>query len=172
MKTMRNLLLIAAITLLWFTACNYTVGECWYRDQGSEAAGAGAGAGGPILPPNPTGGDKGFGDVPPREPQGAPNPPPKPPACNEGEDDAIELGEVHCGKVEWGVDCMIRCGQEGVACQPQKKHPYMPEVGIGLLWKCCGCQGKQHCKYIYNNGDQCTYYGWPRPPLCAYIGGQ
>jgi hypothetical protein len=57
-----------------------------------------------------------------------------PPACNEGEDDAIALGEVHCGKIEWGIDCMIRCGKEGVACQPQKEHPNKPEVGMGALW--------------------------------------
>jgi hypothetical protein len=171
MKTMRNLLLIAAITLLWFTACNYTPeGECWYKDQGSASAGAGVGAGGPILPPNPTGGDRGVGDEPPRGPLEANDPPP---ACNEGEDDATQLGEVHCGKIEWGVDCMIRCGQEGVACQPYKEHPRKPELGRGALWKCCGCQGKQQCKYIYDNGDQCTFFvGDWRRPLCAYIGGQ
>jgi hypothetical protein len=168
MKTMRNrLLLIAAITLLWFTACNYTVGECWYRDQGSESAGAGAG--GPILPPMPTGGDRGFGAVPPREPQDAKDPPP---ACNEGEDDATELGEVHCGKIDWGVECMIRCAQEGVACPSHLHHPNKPEVGLGPLWKCCGCQGKQQCKYIYDNGDMCTYYRGTEKKLCVYIGGQ
>lgn len=172
MKTMRNLLLVAAITLLWFTACNYTVGECWYRDQGSESSGAGVGAGGPILPPNPTGGEGGFGAEPPRGPLEGNDPRP-PPACNEGEDDATALSEVHCGKIEWGVDCMIRCGQEGVACRSHREHPFKPELGMGPLWKCCGCQGKQQCKYIYTNGDQCTTFpgGWMKP-LCVYIGGQ
>ena len=56
MNTMTNRLLIAAITLLWFTACNYTPeGECWYKDQGSETSGAGVGSGGVILPPSPPG---------------------------------------------------------------------------------------------------------------------
>lgn len=76
MNTMKGLLLIAAITLWWFTACNYTVGECWYRDQGSETAGAGAG--GVILPPSPTGGD--VGDAPPSGPLDTKNPGP---VCNK-----------------------------------------------------------------------------------------
>jgi hypothetical protein len=92
MNTMRSLLLIAAITLLWFTACNYTPeGECWYKDQGSENAGASAGAGGPILPPMPPGGDRGFSPEPPRGPLEANDPPPK---CNK--DDETESPKDQC----------------------------------------------------------------------------
>jgi hypothetical protein len=76
MNTMKNLLLIAAITLLCFPACNYTPeGECWYKDQGSSEN-AGAGAGGPILPPTPPGGDGDFGAEPPRGPLEANDAPP------------------------------------------------------------------------------------------------
>jgi hypothetical protein len=50
MNIMRNLLLTAVSTLCGFTARNYTVEECWSRDQGSESSGAGVDAGGPILP--------------------------------------------------------------------------------------------------------------------------
>jgi hypothetical protein len=72
MKLTRSLLLIAGITLGGFTACNYTVGECYPRGQGSDNAGAVAGAGGSVVVP---GGVGGFGDAPPRQPQDATNPP-------------------------------------------------------------------------------------------------
>jgi hypothetical protein len=103
MNTMKSLLLIAAITFLWFPACNYTVGECWYRDQGSETAGVGAG--GVILPPSPTGGDGDFGDVPPRQPQDATNPPPEcnivtQSPCNEKCLADYESAAIVCGKIE------------------------------------------------------------------------
>jgi hypothetical protein len=95
--------LIAAITLLWFTACNYTVGECWYRDQGSETAGAGAG--GVILPPSPTGGDRGFGDVPPKQPLDVTNPPPEcnivtQSPCNEKCEAEDEAAAAECSKID------------------------------------------------------------------------
>jgi hypothetical protein len=92
MNTMKSLLLLAVVTLLCLPACNYTPeGECWYKDQGSENAGAGVGSGGVILPPSPPGGDQGFGDAPPRGPQDAPNGGPK---CNS--DDETESPKDPC----------------------------------------------------------------------------
>lgn len=173
MKAMRKLpLWVAVITLGGFAACNTTVGECWYYGEGTENAAAGVGPGGGVIVPTGPAGVGGAGDGPPKQPQDAPDRPP-PPECNEEEDDAIELSEVHCGKIEWGVDCMIRCGTEGVACYSHFKHPYTPEVGMGLLWKCCGCKGQQQCKYIYDNGDECTILREKgNLAYCKYIGGK
>jgi hypothetical protein len=136
---------------------------------GSENTSVGPG-GGVIVPTGPAG-VGGYGEAPPKEPQQDRDRPP--PECNEGEDDAIELGEVICGKSDWGVECMIRCGEAGVACKSQFKHPDKPEVGVGLLWKCCGCKGQQQCKYIYDNGDVCTVYREMNDfALCVYVGGK
>lgn len=63
---MKSLLLIVACVLSGLAGCNYTIGECWPRDQNGPGDGLG-GAGGSILVPAGVGG---FGDVPPG-PQGA-----------------------------------------------------------------------------------------------------
>lgn len=63
---MKSLLLIVACVLSGLAGCNYTIGECWPRDQNGPGDGLG-GAGGSLLPPVGVGG---FGDVPP-VPQGA-----------------------------------------------------------------------------------------------------
>jgi hypothetical protein len=75
MNSNRRLLLSAAITLGGFTACNYTVGECYPRDQSSEDPG-----GGTVITPGSPSGSGDFGAAPPKQPQDATSPPP--PDCN------------------------------------------------------------------------------------------
>lgn len=88
-----------------------------------------------------------------------------------GDDGATTLSEVICGKTIWGAECMVLCAEEGVTCPPQQKHPLKLDGGKGKLWKCCGCEGKKQCKYIYDNGDECTFYESGQR-LCKYVGGQ
>ena len=119
MNTMKSLRLIAAIILLCFPACNYTPeGECWYKDQGSDNAGAGVGSGGVILPPSPPGGDRGFGAEPPRGPLEANDAPP--PKCNKDEESPTESptksvcaagGDMAAGAETLSV-CSSECGGE------------------------------------------------------------
>ncbi|WP_437756255.1 hypothetical protein [Sorangium sp. So ce1389] len=64
MNTKRTLLPILAIATCMLTACNWTVGDCYPREEWER----GAGAGGPVGPPVPVitsvaSGD--FGDAPP-----------------------------------------------------------------------------------------------------------
>ena len=142
-------MLITASAFGGFAACNYTDGECWYYGEGSENAGAAVGQGGGVLvPTGPTGS---YGDAPPKEPQYAKDPPP---ACNEEEDEATELGEVHCGTLS-SVECMMLCMENGVVCPGAMKHKLRDEMG--KLYKCCGCHGKQQCWFIYENGDKCVF---------------
>ena len=70
---------IVAVALACLSACNYTVGECWIKGEGSAGAGAGSstGSGDPV----PTGGGD-NGAEPPRQPQDAPPGSPPPPVCN------------------------------------------------------------------------------------------
>jgi hypothetical protein len=68
MNTKRILLPILAIAICMLTACNWTVGDCYPREEWE----GGAGAGGPVGPPVPifsssASGD--FGDAPPSGPQ-------------------------------------------------------------------------------------------------------
>ena len=162
MKTMGNrLVVIAAITLGGFAACNETVGECWYYGEGTENAGAGPG-GGVMIPTGPAG-VGGYGEGPPKEPQDATDRPP--PDCNEEEDDATELGEVRCGKSTWGADCMIQCAKSGVNCPAGYPHTLTNE--LGLLIRCCSCPGDQKCVYIYNSGEKCAL----RPETGVFLCG-
>jgi hypothetical protein len=75
---MKNVSLwMAVVAVLALGGCNLTVGECWYKADGENGAGSGAGAGdGNIIPS----GAGGYGETPPKEPQGVG---PKPPVCNE-----------------------------------------------------------------------------------------
>lgn len=141
--------LIAAITAGGFAACNQTVGECWYYGEGSESVGAGPG-GGVILPTGPASVGS-YGDAPPEGPQGATKPPP---ACNEGEDDATELGELVCKQEEWGATCMIACAAYGVSCPAGMPHSVTN--ALGQLSKCCNCKGDQRCWYTYDSGEKCV----------------
>jgi hypothetical protein len=68
-RTQKLLLFIAATSITAITACNYTVGECWYRGEGPGREGEG---GGVLIP----GAGGSYGEEPP---QGGTNPPPE---CN------------------------------------------------------------------------------------------
>lgn len=39
-------------------------------------------------------------------------------------------------------------------CPGAMKHKLRDEMG--KLFKCCGCQGKQQCWFIYGNGKTCV----------------
>jgi hypothetical protein len=134
MNTMRSLLLlIAAITLGAFAACNYTVGECWYYGEGSENAGAGSG-GGVIIPTGPAG-VGGYGEAPPKQPQDTPDPRPEPKCNSDDTDDSDTNGSTESPKTEstcteadrevafWicGDDddnCSLKCATGGVTGGP------------------------------------------------------
>jgi hypothetical protein len=163
MKTMRSrLLLIAAIPVGGFAACNETVGECWYYGEGSENTSAGPG-GGVIVPTGPAG-VGGYGEAPPKEPQQDRDRPP--PVCNEGEEDETELGELICLPAQRGdVLCQGACEAYGVFCAALMAHPVTGEWG--KLYKCCNCKGDKRCHYIYDNGTKCTkYMSTSRPTEC------
>src|SRR5688572_12504525 len=126
MKSMRSrLVLIAAISVGGFAACNETVGECWYYGEGSENTSAGPG-GGVIVPTGPAG-VGGYGEAPPKEPQDDRGRPP--PECNEGEEDETELGELVCKQPTWGLTCSGLCVGYGVSCPAGYRHNVTDELG-------------------------------------------
>jgi hypothetical protein len=162
MNAMRSVpLWVAAILVGGFAACNHTVGECWYYGEGSENAGAGPG-GGVILPTGPSGAG-GYGEAPPKQPQDDRDRPP--PECNEGEDDATELGELVCDRGDWGLVCRGICQLTGVTCPAAYPHNVTKESG--MLFKCCNCKGDQRCWYAYESGDFCVF----RPATKAFTCG-
>jgi len=75
----QHYLWLVAVALACLSACNYSVGECWVKGEGSAGAGAGSstGSGYPVLP---GGGDTGA--APPKQPQDATPGSPPPPICN------------------------------------------------------------------------------------------
>ena len=157
MNAMRSLLvLVAAITVGGFAACNETVGECWYYGEGTENAAAGVGPGGGVIVPTGPAGVGGSGDTPPPEPRDATGRPP--PECNEEEEenDAIELGERVCGPTDWGATCSVACNEYGVFCPAMFEHT--KTKAMGLLFKCCNCKGNKQCWYTnYDSFDVCLY---------------
>lgn len=71
------------------------------------------------------------------------------------------------------VDCMMRCGQAGVACSPVLKHPYKEAGGKGDLYMCKTGFPTKTCSYYYTNGDECVVFPpLTRPALCLYIGAR
>jgi hypothetical protein len=117
MKSMKSLLWIAVMAILGFTACNYTEGPC-YRREDIEGPGSDGVGGGPIVP-----GWGGYGDVPP-EPQDATDPPLL--DCNKTEqpdegDDSSSCGDSGVGTVTEGETythcsgpCAAKCPVGGV----------------------------------------------------------
>jgi hypothetical protein len=153
------------------SGCNWTDGPCWYRDDGHVGSGVGVGGGFGVTVG--VGASGGFGD----EPMGGDGRR-YAPYCNESdlppEDDAEELGELTCPPSTRGAECMILCATYGVSCPGGVPHPHptiRPNAGMGLLWKCCNCKGQEQCKYIFGNGDSCTFRkdNW-KYPLCDYGG--
>lgn len=88
MNAFKSLLLTTAISLTGIAACNYTVGECYPRDEVPGSATEGVGAGGGILVPGGFGGA--YGDSPGIEPQSATNPELK---CNSDESETERVTE-------------------------------------------------------------------------------
>lgn len=116
MDSMKPLLRIAADAFGGFTwfACNYTVGDCYPRGQGSDSAGAGAGVGGGSVL---AGGVGGFGDMPPRQPRDATNSSPgcnrvtqsESSECDDKYQDCINNGPTSCLKKVAGKTLCYRC---------------------------------------------------------------
>jgi hypothetical protein len=99
MKTnsMKSLVWAGAIPAAIFPACNYTVGECYPREQGD-----GSGDTGVVIVSSGAGG---FGDAPPKQPQDVTNPPPDcnivpGSPCEEKCQSDYEAEAAKCGQVE------------------------------------------------------------------------
>jgi hypothetical protein len=175
MNAIRNLLLITAITLGGIAACNYTVGECYYRGEGGgSGTDSVAAGGGVILPTGPTGGG-GYGDEPPEQPQDALDPKPK---CNS--DEEPEFGKpatqyIDCRKRGLSaLQCAGVCGEAGAACGPHAAHPYKSGQGSGQLIWCKNGSPSYVCDYAFPNGDSCARTVAPLVNywLCSYAGGK
>ena len=68
------------------------------------------------------------------------------------------------------VDCMMRCGQEGTACTPRRKHPHNAAAGDGDLYACRTSWPKS-CDYRFANGDRCFFFQKPEMIRCLHTGG-
>ena len=157
---MKKLVWIASILLVGggVFGCQVMSGECWpvNEDGGGEGASAGVG-GGPIIPGGVGGGD--HGDVP-AEAQATGDSPP--PGCI-GEE---SYKEVRCRKSDWGVECMIKCGEAGLACRSAIKHTHKPELAPGNLRKCKGTRKKEQCWYIFSDGTECVWTAQTKRTTC------
>jgi hypothetical protein len=125
---------VLASTAIWgFTACNYTEGPC-YRREDIEGPGSDGAGGGPIVP-----GWGGYGDVPPEQQSTTE---PEQVDCNaedEGDnhgdggppdDGSAETGlKVFCLEPEHGVVCSERCIAKGVPCGAIAAHPNLKKAG-------------------------------------------
>jgi hypothetical protein len=179
MNETRILLLGAATTLGWISACNYTVGECWPVGQGggSGSEAIAAAGGGVILPTGPSGAG-GFGDEPPEPPEGDTNSGLK---CNsdEDEEEVEEFGKpanqyIDCRKRGLSAAaCSEVCSEAGAYCPSGAPHPYKSEPWGQLVW-CKNGSPTYVCAFNFPNGDGCavtrTFLGdyW----LCSYPGGK
>lgn len=118
MQTMKGLPWVAVAAILGLTACNYTEGPC-YRREDIEGSGPNGVGGGPIVP-----GWGGYGDVPP-DPQD--NTDPKPVDCNleeqpdKGDDSGGSCGDSSTPTITEGETltyctgaCQNKCPTGGV----------------------------------------------------------
>jgi hypothetical protein len=182
MKTMGSrLMLIAAITLGGFAACNETVGECWYYGEGTENAGVGPG-GGVLIPTGPAG-VGGYGEGPPKEPLDATRPPP--PECNivslspchDKCDTEDQARAIECAKIQdeaqrracidGSIDKFKSCNKECEntpkdTCQEKWERcthyaPYLTCASPGS-----GSGGKTRCRLCW---EECEA-GKPVSPIC------
>jgi hypothetical protein len=83
MSSRRSILLIVVVAIWTLAACNWTVGECWRRGEGSEGTGAGPGDGSIVL----SSGSGDFYAAPPDEPQYGAEPPLE---CNKRDESSEE----------------------------------------------------------------------------------
>lgn len=155
-------------------ACNRTDGKCWYRGEGEGDYGSAAGVGGSFGVGVGVGVGAGVGGDAYYSPQGVGDhdEDEEEPICNEFDSPQIEPDKIIvCKKKAWGVDCMIACAEAGLSCPAGWEHPFKPEVGMGLLWKSSGDPGDEVCKYVYDNGDECTWRRKTKFKACKYGGG-
>ena len=184
-------ILVAILSIV--TACNYTDGPCWRRDQGGidGPGGVGGSVGGP-------GGVGGYGDTPP-DPRGAPvcNAPdetsdPKPPdegTPQPGDETALlqhdldndfGAGGVICADP---IGCLNKCNLESKYCGAERAvHPQRPPL-IGDLYQCIDTLppakwgGSYTCLYRFPDDSACIFAHAAKlgpihipapPPLCVY----
>jgi hypothetical protein len=156
------------VLVLGLAACNYDVGECYPRREGSGNAGAGGG----VVLPGP-GGVGGFGNVP-LEPQNAQEPvdcsdTAESPPENDGSDEAGL--KVFCLKKDHGATCSAWCMDKGIGCVALALHPLKSDGEIGKLFACNDLSFGFMCGYHYPSGDDCYYpFGLPFPKHCSYSG--
>jgi hypothetical protein len=166
----RVLLWIAVLAMAYFTACNYTVGECYPRGQSGGNTGAGAAGSVAVGVGASATGD--YAADPPKQPQDATNPPPD---CNSPPD-ATELGTyIRCRGLD-AMTCVEMCYDIGAICAPLRVHPYGSMGGNGRLKQCMENTTSHTCTYCYENGDVCSFlYSVLTPtgrPFCGYTGGK
>ncbi len=90
MNAKRSLLLIVAVAIWMLAACNWTVGDCYPREEWEE----GAGAGGPVGPPVPVFSSSASGDFGAEPPDGAQGGGERKIQCNKTEDEEEEEEEA------------------------------------------------------------------------------
>lgn len=167
---------VATAMLVIVSACNYTDGVCWRRDQGGidGPGGVGGSVGGPGA-----GGYGDFGnngDAPPSEGTGAN-------ACNAPEEEPEPPDEggqpadtwIDCKKLNLGpMDCMRKCAEVGMSCAAALSHPYKADGGVGGLFNCKNGYPTNTCSYKHPNGDTCIFFAVLkyRAPVCVYTGGK
>jgi hypothetical protein len=116
----------------------------------------------------------GFGDVPPRQPQEATDPPP---GCNGGEDPAFgkpATAYIDCRKRGLvAAACSEVCTAAGAVCGAIAGHPYKSGAGTGQLTWCKNGEPTYTCTYTFPNGDGCAITYNPIKPywICMYAGG-
>jgi hypothetical protein len=107
----------------------------------------------------------GFGDVPPRQPQEATDPPP---GCTMFPATAY----INCRAR--GLDaaaCSAVCTEAGAYCVPLALHPYKSGLEPGKLTYCKNGSPSYTCTYTFANGDGCVLNSQAPRWLCVYKGG-
>ncbi|MEO7330219.1 MAG: hypothetical protein ABI193_16710 [Minicystis sp.] len=157
---MRKFLWLMALVAPGFFACNYTVGECYPREQGSGSAGAE----GPVIV---QGGAGGFGDTPPKQTQDEPIPAPdcnivSGSPCDEKCLSDYENAAAVCGRIQSDADrrtcqdgayasykscrenctsvnsCRKTCEDLASACEELcRKLPEGDKLGRSKCWLAC-----------------------------------
>lgn len=94
----------------------------------------------------------------------------EPKSDSETAESSGALKVIRCKKSERGEECMERCAEQGVPCAAGRRHPYMRNVGLGLLGQCRSAVRVNCCWYYYKNGHVCRFIG--NLHLCLYQGGR
>jgi hypothetical protein len=62
---------------------------------------------------------------------------------------------IHCQDDETNADRAERCGEAGIGCAPQRRHPNDFGAGLGDLYACADVPHSR--VYAYPNGDRCWF---------------